>query len=95
MSILNENARRGPTNSSAKPQITIPYGNKVQCLSWNSEQGWLACGGDNGLLKVLKVEGLRDKMLGSVSTAGNAVGGAGTSVSGSSTALATGAPSGE
>ena len=25
-------------------------------VSWNSEQGWIACGGQNGLLKVLKLE---------------------------------------
>lgn len=34
----------------------MPNGLKVSSLSWNSEQGWLACGGETGLLKVLKLE---------------------------------------
>jgi hypothetical protein len=33
-------------------KVAIPNGVKLKCLSWNSEQGWIACGGDNGLLKV-------------------------------------------
>lgn len=38
-------------------KIAIPHNTKLQCVSWNSEQGWIACGGANGLLKVLKLEG--------------------------------------
>ena len=38
-------------------KIAIPNGLKLKCVSWNSEQGWIACGGENGLLKVLKLEG--------------------------------------
>jgi WD repeat-containing protein 35 len=34
-------------------QIAIPNGVKLRSLSWNPEQGWLACGGDDGLLKAL------------------------------------------
>lgn len=37
-------------------KIGIPQGVQLHVLSWNSEQGWIACGGDNGLLKVLKLE---------------------------------------
>mmetsp|Transcript_7812 Transcript_7812/g.27429 ORF Transcript_7812/g.27429 Transcript_7812/m.27429 type:complete len:1008 (-) Transcript_7812:93-3116(-) len=37
-------------------KIAIPNGVKLACVSWNSEQGWIACGGDNGLLKVLKLD---------------------------------------
>mmetsp|Transcript_25500 Transcript_25500/g.48224 ORF Transcript_25500/g.48224 Transcript_25500/m.48224 type:complete len:1215 (+) Transcript_25500:126-3770(+) len=37
-------------------KIAIPNGVKLKCVSWNSEQGWIACGGENGLLKVLKLE---------------------------------------
>ena len=37
-------------------KIAIPNGVKLKCVSWNSEQGWIACGGDNGLLKVLKLD---------------------------------------
>jgi WD repeat-containing protein 35 len=38
-------------------KIAIPNGLKLKCVSWNSEQGWIACGGESGLLKVLKLEG--------------------------------------
>jgi len=38
-------------------KIAIPHNTKLQCVSWNSEQGWISCGGANGLLKVLKLEG--------------------------------------
>eukprot|EP00899_Mesostigma_viride_P008010 jgi/Mesvir1/1720/Mv21173-RA.1 len=37
-------------------KIAIPNGLKLKCVSWNSEQGWIACGGESGLLKVLKLE---------------------------------------
>ena len=29
---------------------------KLHCVSWNRDQGWIATGGDDGLLKVLKLE---------------------------------------
>jgi len=32
-------------------QIAIPNGVKQRVVSWNKEQGWIACGGENGLLK--------------------------------------------
>lgn len=35
-------------------KISMPSGLRVSSLSWNSEQGWLACGGETGLLKVRK-----------------------------------------
>lgn len=38
-------------------RIAIPNGTVVTALGWNEEQGWLACGGAGGLLKVLKVDG--------------------------------------
>lgn len=37
-------------------KIEIPQGRNIECIAWNSEQGWIACGGGNGLLKVLKLE---------------------------------------
>eukprot|EP00232_Nephroselmis_pyriformis_P019088 CAMPEP_0182899530 /NCGR_PEP_ID=MMETSP0034_2-20130328/28121_1 /TAXON_ID=156128 /ORGANISM="Nephroselmis pyriformis, Strain CCMP717" /LENGTH=1198 /DNA_ID=CAMNT_0025033565 /DNA_START=181 /DNA_END=3774 /DNA_ORIENTATION=- len=37
-------------------KIAIPNGVKLKSVSWNSEQGWIACGGENGLLKVLKLD---------------------------------------
>ncbi len=33
-------------------KIAIPNGVQLRCVTWNLEQGWIACGGDNGLLKV-------------------------------------------
>lgn len=37
-------------------QIAIPNNTRLKCISWNTEQGWIACGGEGGLLKVLKLE---------------------------------------
>ena len=28
----------------------------MRCISWSSSKGYIACGGDDGLLKVLKLE---------------------------------------
>jgi len=37
-------------------KIAIPHGLKLNSVAWNTEQGWIACGGANGLLKVLKLD---------------------------------------
>ncbi|CEG49203.1 WD40 repeat protein [Plasmopara halstedii] len=37
-------------------KIAIPNNVKLRCASWNSEHGWIACGGQHGLLKVLRLE---------------------------------------
>jgi WD repeat-containing protein 35 len=37
-------------------KIAIPNQLKLNCISWNRDQGWIACGGEQGLLKVLKLE---------------------------------------
>ena len=37
-------------------EIAMPNNVLLKCLSWNGEQGWIACGGENGLLKVLKLD---------------------------------------
>ncbi|KAH3709667.1 hypothetical protein DPMN_069130 [Dreissena polymorpha] len=37
-------------------KIAIPNNTKLRCVSWNKEQGYIACGGEDGLLKVLKLE---------------------------------------
>lgn len=37
-------------------KIAIPNNVKLRCAAWNSDQGWIACGGQNGLLKVLRLE---------------------------------------
>lgn len=37
-------------------QIAIPNNVKLNCISWNKEQGYIAVAGTDGLLKVLKLE---------------------------------------
>ncbi|KAM6969516.1 WD repeat-containing protein 35 [Tautogolabrus adspersus] len=37
-------------------KIAIPNNVHLKCVSWNKDQGFIACGGDDGLLKVLKLE---------------------------------------
>jgi len=37
-------------------KIAIPNGVKLKSLSWNGVNGWIVCGGENGLLKVLKLD---------------------------------------
>lgn len=37
-------------------KIAIPGELKLRALAWNSANGWIACGGASGLLKVLKLE---------------------------------------
>lgn len=37
-------------------KIAIPHNLALHVVSWNSAQGWIACGGESGLLKVLKLE---------------------------------------
>jgi len=40
-------------------KIAIPNGVKLKSLSWNGVNGWIVCGGENGLLKVLKLDSSR------------------------------------
>uniref|UniRef100_A0A671LLG5 WD repeat domain 35 n=1 Tax=Sinocyclocheilus anshuiensis TaxID=1608454 RepID=A0A671LLG5_9TELE len=42
------------------PQIAIPNSTVLKCMSWNKDQGFIACGGEDGLLKVLKLETYTD-----------------------------------
>lgn len=42
--------------SRQKNQIAIPNAIHLKCVSWNQNQGYIACGGEGGLLKVLKLE---------------------------------------
>lgn len=37
-------------------KIAIPNNPKISTLAWSINHGYLACGGENGLLKVLKFE---------------------------------------
>lgn len=34
----------------------MPQGANVRCVAWSSEDNFLACGCENGMLKVLKIE---------------------------------------
>lgn len=37
-------------------KIAIPNGTKLDSLAWNPAQGWIACGGSNGLTKVWEAQ---------------------------------------
>nr|XP_032817286.1 WD repeat-containing protein 35 isoform X1 [Petromyzon marinus] len=37
-------------------KISIPNSTKLRCVAWNKELGYIACGGEDGLLKILKLE---------------------------------------
>lgn len=37
-------------------QIAIPKQSNVTCLAWNHSSGYIAVGGEDGMLKVLKLE---------------------------------------
>ncbi|KAJ3392142.1 WD repeat-containing protein 35 [Lobulomyces angularis] len=37
-------------------KIAIPNNVRLCSIAWNNDQGWIACGGEDGLLKVLKLE---------------------------------------
>ncbi|XP_075212960.1 intraflagellar transport protein Oseg4 [Lycorma delicatula] len=41
-------------------KIAIPNNTKINCLAWSNEQGWIGVGGDDGLLKVLKLDPGKD-----------------------------------
>ncbi|KFO69739.1 WD repeat-containing protein 35, partial [Cuculus canorus] len=41
--------------------IAIPGNVRLRCISWNKDQGFIACGGEDGLLKVLKLETQSDE----------------------------------
>ncbi|CAH1774582.1 unnamed protein product [Owenia fusiformis] len=42
-------------------KIAIPNNTRLRCVSWNKDQGYIACGGEDGLLKVLKLETAQGK----------------------------------
>lgn len=43
----------------SQKKIAIPNGVKLKSLSWNGINGWIVCGGEDGLLKVLKLDSSR------------------------------------
>ena len=52
--------------------------NVVMSICWNQEHGWVACGGENGLLKVIKLESSKGQGGGSLSMNQNLQGHTGT-----------------
>ncbi|KAM6355755.1 WD repeat-containing protein 35 isoform 3-T3 [Podargus strigoides] len=42
-------------------KIAIPGNVRLRCISWNKDEGFIACGGEDGLLKVLKLETQTDE----------------------------------
>ncbi|XP_017600405.1 PREDICTED: WD repeat-containing protein 35, partial [Corvus brachyrhynchos] len=46
---------------STPSKIAIPGNVRLKCISWNKNQGFIACGGEDGLLKVLKLETQTDE----------------------------------
>ena len=42
-------------------KVAIPHGVKLRVVAWNHDQGWIACGADTGLLKVLRLDGSGSK----------------------------------
>lgn len=45
---------------SKKIKIAVPQPINLENISWNRAYGWIACGGVDGTLKVLKLEGSTD-----------------------------------
>jgi WD repeat-containing protein 35 len=37
-------------------KIAIPNNTKINAIAWNKEDGYIAVGGEDGLLKVLKLD---------------------------------------
>lgn len=37
-------------------KIAIPNGILLKCIAWDKENGYLACGGDDGLLKIVRLD---------------------------------------
>lgn len=37
-------------------KISVPNCSKVRAIAWSSDHDFIACGGDNGILKVIKLE---------------------------------------
>ena len=37
-------------------KVAIPNNTNLNMISWNQEQGWITCAGENGMLKVIKLE---------------------------------------
>ncbi|EGD73851.1 WD repeat-containing protein 35 [Salpingoeca rosetta] len=41
---------------SKKIKVALPNPIPLDAISWNREYGWIACGGDEGLLKIIKID---------------------------------------
>ena len=45
-----------PFFATLTKKVAMPNGTKLRTLAWNPEHSWLAAGGDDSMLKVLKLE---------------------------------------
>lgn len=52
-------------------KIAIPNNIQLSVISWNKAEGYIACGGDDGLLKVLKLEAPDDQKIKGLAAATN------------------------
>lgn len=50
-------------------KIAMPNNVQLRCISWNQNEGWIACGGSQGLLKILKLDA--DTKVNGVTVPGN------------------------
>eukprot|EP00730_Choanoeca_flexa_P001723 TRINITY_DN10757_c0_g1_i2.p1 TRINITY_DN10757_c0_g1~~TRINITY_DN10757_c0_g1_i2.p1 ORF type:complete len:1157 (+),score=402.04 TRINITY_DN10757_c0_g1_i2:149-3619(+) len=46
---------------SKKIKIAIPNPIPLHSITWNQENGWIACGGEEGMLKIIRLESAGDK----------------------------------
>lgn len=37
-------------------KIAMPNNSKLRCVAWNKSEGYIACGGENGLLRIMQLE---------------------------------------
>lgn len=42
-------------------KIGMPNNTKIDAICWNKEQGWVAVGGDKGLLKIMRLDDSKAK----------------------------------
>jgi WD repeat-containing protein 35 len=42
-------------------KIAIPNSILLKCISWDKENGYLACGGDDGLLKIVRLDSTQNQ----------------------------------
>jgi len=43
-------------------KIAIPKKAVLSCVAWNSDHGWIACGGEGALLKVVRLDAQKSEV---------------------------------